>query len=56
VGSQDSTVDQFNLSPEREKETEQTLKMMFDLGYVKPEEVRISPPTRSPSSPALTLR
>ncbi|HTT32430.1 MAG TPA: DUF169 domain-containing protein [Methylomirabilota bacterium] len=27
------------LSLEREKETEQTLKMMFDLGYVKPEEV-----------------
>jgi uncharacterized protein (DUF169 family) len=27
------------LSPEREKETEETLKMMFDLGYVKPEEV-----------------
>lgn len=27
------------LSPERDKETEQTLKMMFDLGYVKPEEV-----------------
>ncbi len=27
------------LSPDREKETEQTLKMMFDLGYVKPEEV-----------------
>lgn len=27
------------LSPERERETEQTLKMMFDLGYVKPEEV-----------------
>jgi uncharacterized protein (DUF169 family) len=27
------------LSPEREKETEQTLKMMFDVGYVKPEEV-----------------
>src|SRR5689334_5498449 len=27
------------LSAEREKETEQTLKMMFDLGYVKPEEV-----------------
>jgi uncharacterized protein (DUF169 family) len=27
------------LSPERAKETEQTLKMMFDLGYVKPEEV-----------------
>lgn len=29
----------FALSPEREKETEQTLKMMFDLGYVRPEEV-----------------
>lgn len=27
------------LSAGREKETEQTLKMMFDLGYVKPEEV-----------------
>ncbi len=27
------------LSPEREKETGQTLQMMFDLGYVKPEEV-----------------
>ena len=27
------------LSPAREKETEQTLKIMFDLGYVKPEEV-----------------
>lgn len=27
------------LSPAREKETEETLKMMFDLGYVKPEEV-----------------
>jgi uncharacterized protein (DUF169 family) len=27
------------LSPAREKETEQTLKMLFDLGYVKPEEV-----------------
>src|SRR5664279_3555179 len=24
------------LSPAREKETEQTLKMMFDLGYVRP--------------------
>lgn len=29
----------ISLSPEREKETEQTLKMMFDLGYVKPEEL-----------------
>jgi uncharacterized protein (DUF169 family) len=27
------------LSPDRKKETEQTLKMMFELGYVKPEEV-----------------
>src|SRR5579862_3177343 len=27
------------LSADREKETEQTLKFMFDLGYVKPEEV-----------------
>jgi uncharacterized protein (DUF169 family) len=27
------------LSPAREQETEQTLKMMFDLGYVRPEEV-----------------
>jgi uncharacterized protein (DUF169 family) len=27
------------LSPEREKETEQTLKMMFDMGYVRPEEI-----------------
>ena len=29
----------ISLSPEREKETEQTLKMMFELGYVRPEEV-----------------
>jgi len=29
----------ISLSAEREKETEQTLKMMFDLGYVRPEEV-----------------
>jgi uncharacterized protein (DUF169 family) len=27
------------LTPEREKETGQTLKMLFELGYVKPEEV-----------------
>lgn len=27
------------LSPEREKETEQTLGMMFGVGYIKPEEV-----------------
>ena len=31
------------LSAEREKETEQTLRMMFDLGYVKPEEVPLIP-------------
>lgn len=39
------------LSPDREKETEQTLKMMFDLGYVKPEEVpqipRLSKPPKA---------
>jgi uncharacterized protein (DUF169 family) len=29
----------ITLSPEREKETEQTLGMLFELGYVKPEEV-----------------
>jgi uncharacterized protein (DUF169 family) len=33
----------ITLSPEREKETEQTLKMMFDLGYVRPEEVPLIP-------------
>jgi uncharacterized protein (DUF169 family) len=27
------------LAPERQKETEQTLMMMFDLGYLKPDEV-----------------
>jgi len=37
------------LSPEREKETEQTLQMMFDLGYVKPEEVPQIP--RLPRAP-----
>ena len=31
------------LSPEREKETEQTLKMMFELNYVKPEEIPTIP-------------
>jgi len=29
----------ISLSPERQTETETTLKMMFDLGYVKPEEI-----------------
>jgi uncharacterized protein (DUF169 family) len=41
------------LSPEREKETEQTLKLMFDLGYVKPEEVPQIP--RLPKTPAAIL-
>ncbi len=41
------------LSPEREKETEQTLKMMFDIGYVKPEEVPRIP--RLPKAPAAIL-
>ena len=31
------------LSADREKETEQTLKMMFELGYVRPEEVQQIP-------------
>jgi len=29
----------ISLSPDRAQETDQTLKMLFDLGYVKPEEV-----------------
>jgi uncharacterized protein (DUF169 family) len=33
----------ISLSPEREKETQQTLKMMFELNYVKPEEVPTIP-------------
>jgi len=41
------------LSPERAAETEQTLKMMFDLGYVKPEEVPHIP--RLPKTPAAIL-
>jgi uncharacterized protein (DUF169 family) len=41
------------LSPDREKETEQTLKMMFDLGYVKPEEVSQIP--RLPQPPKAIL-
>jgi uncharacterized protein (DUF169 family) len=41
------------LSPEREKQTEQTLKMMFDLGYVKPEEVPQIP--RLPKAPVAIL-
>lgn len=41
------------LSAEREKETEQTLKMMFDLGYVQPEEVPQIP--RLPKTPKAIL-
>jgi uncharacterized protein (DUF169 family) len=41
------------LSPDRQKETEQTLKMMFDLGYVKPEEVPQIP--RLPKAPAVIV-
>jgi len=43
----------ITLSPERQKETEQTLKMMFDLGYVKPEEVPHI--ARLPKAPAAIL-
>lgn len=39
----------ITLSPARATETEQTLKMMFDLGYVKPEEVPQIP--RLPKAP-----
>ena len=41
------------LSSEREKETAQTLKFMFDLGYVKPEEVPQIP--RLGKTPAAVL-
>src|ERR1700751_228349 len=41
------------LTPDREKETEQTLKMMFDLGYVTPEEVPQLP--RLPKPPVAIL-
>lgn len=41
------------LSAEREKETEQTLKMMFDLGYVKPEEVPQIPRLAKPPKAVL---
>ena len=46
----------ISLSPEREKETQQTLKMMFELNYVKPEEVPTIPrlakaPAAIPYSP-----
>jgi uncharacterized protein (DUF169 family) len=41
------------LSSERENEAEQTLKMMFDLDYVKPEEVALIP--RLPEAPAVIV-
>jgi uncharacterized protein (DUF169 family) len=41
----------ITLSPEREQETGLTLKMMFDLGYVRPEEVPQIP--RLAKSPAV---
>ena len=41
------------LSPERASESEQTLKMMFDLGYVKPDEVPHIP--RLAKAPAAIL-
>ncbi len=41
------------LSPEREKETEQTLRFMFELGYVKPEEIPQIP--RLPKAPKAIL-
>jgi uncharacterized protein (DUF169 family) len=41
------------LSPEREQETGITLKMMFDLGYVKPEEVPQIP--RLSKTPAVVV-
>jgi uncharacterized protein (DUF169 family) len=40
----------ITLSPERENETGRTLTMMFDLGYVRPEEVPQIP--RLPKAPA----
>jgi uncharacterized protein (DUF169 family) len=39
------------LPPEREKETEETLNLMFDLGYLKPEEVPQM--ARLPKTPAV---
>lgn len=41
------------LSPEREKETEQALQMMFDLGYLQPQEVPQIP--RLPKPPQAIL-
>ncbi len=41
------------LSPEREKETEQTLQLMFGVGYLRPEEVPGIP--RLAKTPAATI-
>jgi uncharacterized protein (DUF169 family) len=41
------------LSPEREKETEQTLQMMFGVGYIRPEDVPGIP--RLAKTPAATV-
>lgn len=41
------------LSPEREKETDETLKLMFSTGYIKPEEVPSMP--RLKKTPAAIL-
>lgn len=43
----------IRLSPEREQETGQTLKMMFELGYVRPEEVSQIP--RLAKTPAVVV-
>jgi uncharacterized protein (DUF169 family) len=43
----------ITMSPEREQETGVTLKMMFELGYVKPEEVPLIP--RLAKAPAVVL-
>ena len=43
----------ITLSPEREEETGQTLQMMFELGYVKPEEVPQIP--RLAKAPAVVV-
>ncbi|MDP9338417.1 MAG: DUF169 domain-containing protein [Acidobacteriota bacterium] len=43
----------ITLSPERAQETSVTLKFMFDLGYVKPEEVPQIP--RLPKAPAVVV-
>ena len=41
------------LSPEREKETEQTLQMMFGVGYIRPEDVPAIPRlTKTPAAVA----